>query len=181
MVYCGLVYHIPYGEITMKHKPFIHCFKTYSQYYFYDFNTNAIVRVPEDIYGYLADVEQNGYKDCANSSINDVVCSLQEQGFLSEHHWRKIEHPATKFLDTYLQSSVESLTLQVTQQCNLKCEYCPYSGSFYNRQHSNKRMSFETAKKAVDFYFSNSYDMPIARIGFYGGEPLIEFELINSY
>ncbi|MCX4328712.1 MAG: radical SAM protein, partial [Lachnospiraceae bacterium] len=72
------------------------------------------------------------------------------------------------------------LTLQVTQQCNLKCEYCPYSGGFYNRQHSNKKMSFEMAKKAIDYYILHSYDIPAAQIGFYGGEPLIEFELIKE-
>ena len=44
-------------------------------------------------------------------------------------------------LDRYLHSSVESITLQVTQQCNLKCNYCPYSGSYYNREHSNRHSS----------------------------------------
>ena len=71
------------------------------------------------------------------------------------------------------------MTLQVTQQCNLKCEYCPYSGGFYNRQHNNRKMSFEIAKKAIDFYFLHSFDIPDAQIGFYGGEPLIEFEMIR--
>ena len=80
----------------------------------------------------------------------------------------------------YLHSSVESITLQVTQQCNLKCNYCPYSGSYYNREHSNRHMSFETAKQAIDFYIAHSFDIPVAHIGFYGGEPLIEYDLIRK-
>ena len=36
-------------KIIMKEKPFIHCFRTYNCCYFYDFNTNAIVRIP-DVY-----------------------------------------------------------------------------------------------------------------------------------
>ena len=78
-----------------------------------------------------------------------VKHELKRAGFLSERHWTKIEHPATKMLDRYLHSSVESITLQVTQQCNLKCNYCPYSGSYYNREHSNRHMSFETAKQQM--------------------------------
>lgn len=164
----------------MQGKPFIHCFKTYKNYYVYDFNTNAIIRIPENVYRYLGEAEGNGYEDDLDSNVKCVLESLKAQGFLGEHHWSKIEHPATKLLERYLDSSIQSLTLQVTQQCNLKCEYCPYSGSFYNRQHNNKKMTFEIAKKAIDFYFKHSYDMPYAQIGFYGGEPLIEFELLRQ-
>lgn len=45
----------------------------------------------------------------------------------------------------------QHLMLQVTQQCNLRCEYCAYSGMYDNRVHSNKRMDFKLAKKAIDF------------------------------
>ena len=46
--------------------------------------------------------------------------------------------------------------MQVTQNCNLRCKYCVYSGSYSNRVHSNKRMSFETAKSAIDFLYAHS-------------------------
>jgi len=163
----------------MIEKPFIHCFRTYNCCYFYDFNTNAIVRIPESIYNFLYEMEK--LKPIAVSvEMEDKIDCLKRMGFLSAHRWKKIEHPATRLLNNYLESSIQSLTLQVTQQCNLKCEYCPYSGGFYNRQHSNKKMSFEMAKKAIDYYILHSYDIPAAQIGFYGGEPLIEFELIKE-
>lgn len=41
-------------------------------------------------------------------------------------------------------------------------------------------MSFETAKRAIDFYLEHSIDRSWAAIGFYGGEPLLEFELIKK-
>ena len=164
----------------MKEKPFIHCFRTYNCCYFYDFNTNAIVRIPESVYVHLQHLEKGtaNISEC-DADVNEILNRLTEQGFLSSHHWCKIEHPASRLLENYLEGSVQSLTLQVTQQCNLKCEYCPYSGGFYNRQHNNRKMSFEIAKKAIDFYFLHSFDIPDAQIGFYGGEPLIEFEMIR--
>lgn len=160
--------------------PYIHTFYTPKGYYFYDFNTNAIVRINKSVYDFLNEWEKN--KDCPNSQseCGNIIDELKRAGFLSERHWTKIEHPATKMLDRYLHSSVESITLQVTQQCNLKCNYCPYSGSYYNREHSNRHMSFETAKQAIDFYIAHSFDIPVAHIGFYGGEPLIEYDLIRK-
>ena len=165
----------------MKEKPFIHCFRTYNCCYFYDFNTNAIVRIPESVYVHLQHLEKGtaNISEC-DADVNEILNRLTEQGFLSSHHWCKIEHPASRLLENYLEGSVQSLTLQVTQQCNLKCEYCPYSGGFYNRQHNNRKMSFEIAKKAIDFYFLHSFDIPDAQIGFYGGEPLLEIELIKK-
>lgn len=168
------------GMNIMREKPFIHCFRTYNCCYFYDFNTNAIIRVPESVYVHLREVEKGVLKRDADCYVQDILDDLRSQGFLSTHHWSKIEHPATELLDNYLESSIQSLTIQITQQCNLKCEYCPYSGSFYNRQHNNRKMSFEIAKKAIDFYFLHSFDIPNAQIGFYGGEPLIEFELLKK-
>lgn len=46
--------------------------------------------------------------------------------------------------------------------------------------HSKKRMSLETAKKAVDFYYNHCKNTKSAQIGFYGGEPLLEIELIKE-
>ena len=103
----------------MKEKPFIHCFRTYNCCYFYDFNTNAIVRIPESVYVHLQHLEKGtaNISEC-DADVNEILNRLTEQGFLSSHHWCKIEHPASRLLENYLEGSVQSLTLQVTQQCN---------------------------------------------------------------
>ena len=74
------------------------------------------------------------------------------------------------------------LTLQVTQACNLRCSYCVYSdvNNDLQRAHSAKRMTLEMAKKAVDFFWEHSIDSPSVNIGFYGGEPLLEMQLIKN-
>ncbi|SFU40393.1 uncharacterized protein SAMN04487886_10201 [Clostridium sp. DSM 8431] len=72
------------------------------------------------------------------------------------------------------------MKLQLSQQCNFRCEYCPYSGGYINRSHSNKRMDLSTALKGIDFFISHSKNSKLLAIGFYGGEPLIEFDLIKK-
>ncbi len=79
------------------------------------------------------------------------------------------------------------LTLGVTEDCNLACKYCIYSDAYANtRSSSKKRMDFTTAKRALDYYVSlleegKRYN-PLRKftIGFYGGEPLLNFRMIKK-
>lgn len=82
---------------------------------------------------------------------------------------------------------LSQLTLCVTEDCNFRCKYCTFSDFYeYNRSRSNKCMDLITAKKAIDYYISlleegkryNPLRKPV--IGFYGGEPLLNFELIKD-
>lgn len=64
-------------------------------------------------------------------------------------------------------------TLCITQQCNMDCKYC-YIGK------KQARMSLAVAKKIIDFIFKTTPLEEKIDIGFFGGEPLIEFELIKT-
>jgi len=64
-----------------------------------------------------------------------------------------------------------ALYLHLTRDCNLRCRYC-YSG-----KKTSEPMSFEIGKKAVDFFLDHTDDLDIR---FFGGEPLIEFELLRD-
>ncbi len=64
-------------------------------------------------------------------------------------------------------------TLSLTQQCNLRCSYC------YIQKHSAV-MSAGVAKKIIDEIFRFSPPEEDIDIGFFGGEPLLEFELIKQ-
>ncbi len=67
-----------------------------------------------------------------------------------------------------------SPSLCVTHNCNLNCVYC-------YQKHDTARMSLETAKKAIDWIFDNvPENMSDIEIGFIGGEPLLEFDLIKK-
>jgi len=85
-------------------------------------------------------------------------------------------------------ANVRSLLLEVSEACNLRCRYCVYSGKFLDRRkHSTKLMSWNTAKESINFFFNwifknerYRYHPYLLRIGFYGGEPLLNFPVIEK-
>lgn len=158
-------------------KPFVYYFDTPKGKYIYDVNSNAILRVSSGLYEALK--TERAFKDCGAETKNEIEI-LAQAGMLSAKKWKAIEHPATGLLKENMDGSIEMLTLQVTQQCNLRCKYCPYSGSYYNRKHGSASMKADTAKKAIDFYIKHSYNKKMLNIGFYGGEPLIQYDLIKE-
>ncbi len=72
---------------------------------------------------------------------------------------------------------MKTMILQVTQRCNLRCEYCIYSGDYKNRSHTNKDMPWESARQAIDYFIAHSRDTNPIMLAFYGGEPLLNMKL----
>lgn len=92
---------------------------------------------------------------------------------------------------------VNQLILEVTKRCNLNCRYCVYSGIYeQSRLHENTDMNWEMAKTGLDFMIQHGGKDPDDHmtkrsrerkeietdftISFYGGEPLLNFELIRE-
>ena len=134
--------------------------------------------VSEESYQYLQDL----LADKAVGEEPEEIAYLKQAGYLSDHHVEKIEHPYSKYLQEMLTRDCQKITLQVTQNCNFRCRYCVYSNDNQNsqRHHSAKIMSEETAFKAIDFLAEHSVDAPRVDIGFYGGEPLLNFSLVEK-
>lgn len=73
--------------------------------------------------------------------------------------------------------SISRMVLYVTQDCNLQCRYCLTRSKGNIKKHT---MSETVARAAVDLLFEESKDTTDLTIGFYGGEPLLNFELIQA-
>ena len=173
--------------------PFIHVFASPIEKYVYDVNTNAIIKINNNVFTYLENIE---YEENLEIALEKTKAELKpeeladtleyfemakEKGLFSSKRARKIEHPNLNIYDDLSNSYMHQLILQITQNCNLRCEYCPYSGIKYNdRTHNNRSMSEATGKKAIDFFLERTIDSPSVDLGFYGGEPLLEFELIQK-
>lgn len=69
---------------------------------------------------------------------------------------------------------ISKVELFLTEDCNLRCDYCFVATKKYWR-----RMSWEVAQKSVDFLIEQSRDVPEVAITFFGGEPLLEFPLLR--
>lgn len=170
--------------MTVVEKPFIHALRTPLCNYIYDVNTNMFVSVDESTYQYLRKAEQQGgiLPAITDEQIEKNLEALREQGFLSAKRPQIIQHSYTDLETYHLNENIEQMALQVTQQCNFRCSYCTYRASDFEfqRDHSAKRMTVETALSAVDFFAERCGNQQHITIGFYGGEPLLEFPLIQS-
>jgi uncharacterized protein len=71
--------------------------------------------------------------------------------------------------------ALQDLTLTLTEGCNLQCRYC-WQGSVK----SNRSMSETTARQVVDFLLRQSSPNKGLKLRFYGGEPLLKFDLIKA-
>jgi len=65
------------------------------------------------------------------------------------------------------------MKLSITTDCVLRCDYC-----FVDKSQKPSFMSFETAKKSIEFFLNSKGREKILKI--YGGEPLLNFELVKK-
>jgi len=160
----------------MNKRPFVHLLKSPLGWYYFDVNKNEIVKITENIYHAIKN------NICIDQGTQDDINYLESRGYLSENRVKEIEHTLTAYASYYLEHNVERITLQLTQNCNLRCAYCVYSEFKYdsNRSHTNKRMTFQTAKSCIDFLLEHSRDAELVYVSFYGGEPLLEFALLKK-
>ena len=73
---------------------------------------------------------------------------------------------------------IKALCLHVAHSCNLNCEYCFASQGKY--QGERALMSFETGKRALDFLIENSGTRRNLEVDFFGGEPLMNWQVVKD-
>ncbi|MDR0918589.1 MAG: radical SAM protein, partial [Oscillospiraceae bacterium] len=107
--------------------------------------------------------------------VNSVYLHLGElykQGLLfsnDEETKQTFTHP--------LVSPIKSMCLNVAQICNMRCKYCFAGDGEYNNA---GLMSSEVAFSAIDFLVENSGDRENLEVDFFGGEPLLNFDVIKD-
>lgn len=169
-----------YMEIVVEHMKSnypMKGFRTAMGSYIYSASTNQIARVDERMFKHIEEVNSFGGKPKINPQIssllkdNDIILVNEPLKFAIDQPCLATEKVPMKYL-----------RLEVTRACNLKCDYCYFSGIYpmYHKR-ENVFMKSEIAKKAVDLLFSNANDKADRLvISFYGGEPLLEFPLIRD-
>ena len=73
---------------------------------------------------------------------------------------------------------VKALCLHIAHDCNLACKYCfAEEGEYHGKR---ELMSFEVGRKALDFLVANSGTRTNLEVDFFGGEPLMNFEVVKQ-
>ena len=162
----------------------IHKFKLHDTCIVADVNSGAVHLVDDTVYEIL-----DHYKKLNKASIVDMlslkhgrervdaayeeICALENEGQLFS------EDP----LEGYIFASdtkpvIKALCLHVAHDCNLRCKYCfAATGDFGVKR---TLMSTETGKKAIDFIINASGNRRNIEIDFFGGEPLMNFDVVKE-
>lgn len=73
---------------------------------------------------------------------------------------------------------VKALCLHIAHDCNLACQYCfAEEGEYHGKR---ELMSYEVGKKALDFLVANSGNRRNLEVDFFGGEPLMNFQVVKD-
>ncbi len=121
---------------------------------------------------------QESHPDIAKSDIEECyaqVVSLKESGKLFAPDTFE---PIAGKLKEKTSGVVKALCLHIAHTCNLNCSYCFASQGKYHGDRAV--MSFEVGKAALDFRVANSGTRRNLEVDFFGGEPLMNFEVVKE-
>ena len=134
-----------------------------------DKTEDEIVSAILEKYPDTEDVTREDILDC----ISDVKSLVEAGKLYSEDKYE----PLAK---VYKNNSkvVKALCLHVAHTCNLNCSYCFASQGKYHGDRA--LMSFEVGKAAFDFLIKNSGERRNLEVDFFGGEPMMNFEVVKQ-
>lgn len=83
-----------------------------------------------------------------------------------------------QFAGLMTKAPVKSMCINISHDCNLRCEYCFAAKGDFGQ--GRCLMPLETAKKAIDFIIANSGTRRNLEVDFFGGEPLMNFDVVRQ-
>ncbi len=153
-----------------------------------DVNSGGVHIVDELTYDLLDNVQPPFENKCPERVIEKLMRFYSEEEIIScyneviELYGDEIlfsNDDYEKFAKYSVVSPVKAMCLLVEQDCNLRCEYCFAGTGDYGTGH-RMHMDFETGKKALDFLLENSGDRQNLELDFFGGEPLMNFDVVKQ-
>ena len=165
----------------------IHKFKLAGMNILLDVNIGGVHIIDDMTYDLLDNVEPPFEKKCPEAVMNKLsriypADELEEcYSELAELYNDKIlfsEDDYEKYALTSVASPIKSMCLHVSHDCNLRCEYCfAATGDFGG---GRMLMDLETGKKAIDFLLKMSANRQNLELDFFGGEPLMNYEVMKQ-
>ncbi len=128
---------------------------------------NAVVSSMAEKY---ADISKQDIEECY-----EQVASLKESGKLFAP---ETFEPMAGHLKQKTAGVIKALCMHIAHTCNLNCSYCFASQGKYHGERA--LMSFEVGKRALDFLIENSGTRRNLEVDFFGGEPLMNFDVVKQ-
>ena len=170
----------------------VHCYKLGGLNIVLDTYSGSVHVVDDIAYDIIGMYEQKSteeivaeirsrYPDCAEATEEEIrqVCAdvetLKQQGQLFTPDTYASKATALKEKSAGV---VKALCLHVAHSCNLNCSYCFASQGKYHGDRA--LMSFEVGKQALDFLVAHSGTRHNLEVDFFGGEPLMNFDVVKQ-
>lgn len=120
---------------------------------------------------------QSRYPDATKEDLEDTFSDIQELTDAGKLFTQDVYEKAAGYLKQQ-STVVKAMCLLVAHTCNLNCSYCFASqGKFKGGE---GLMTFETAKRAIDYLVENSGKRHNLEVDFFGGEPLVNFDVCKK-
>ena len=154
----------------------------------YDVQTGYLIEAPDEVATILEIATEN------HSGIEEIIPDITElfcnRGFDTTVISNSISLSLNLVADgiigrssasnEHLDMNYNTLALLTSPHCQLNCNYCYANSGNFGITEYTESMTFDTAKKAVDFYFNLLGNKEEYNILFFGGEPLLDFCLIRK-
>ncbi len=124
----------------------------------------------------LAELSEK-YQDFERSELSECYDQLLELKNAGKLFTKDTFEPIAGDLKAKMAGVVKALCLHVAHTCNLNCSYCFASQGKYHGERA--LMSYEVGKQALDFLVSHSGTRRNLEVDFFGGEPLMNFDVVK--
>ena len=165
----------------------IHKFKAKDFNILLDVNSGGVHLIDDITYDLLDEVKAPFERECPQEVIKkfdgrydaeEVKEAYGEIYTLYEEKMLYSEDVYEQYAETSIVSPIKSMCLHIAHDCNLRCKYCFASTGDFGT--GRKLMPFETGKAAIDFLLEKSVGRENLDVDFFGGEPLMNFEVVKE-
>ena len=121
---------------------------------------------------------QNIFKELPNFQQREIEETYEEIYELYKAGQLFSEDDYEQFRDMMVSSPIKAMCLHIAHDCNLRCKYCFASTGDFGA--GRRLMPLEVGKKAIDFLIANSGERHNLELDFFGGEPLMNFDVVKE-
>jgi len=158
-----------FGYKTVVEIILVHSFTVNGDWFIFDSESGALLEVEENVVKVL-NGHRDGIPEDEAREISAELEALQKEGVLFAQ-----PNPAQTVVKS---REIKSVCLHVSHDCNLRCKYCFAGEGAYHGE--REQMSLETGKQAIDFLIAHSGKRHNLELDFFGGEPLMNFEVVKG-
>lgn len=164
----------------------IHQYKNNGYNIVLDVNSGSVHVVDDLVYDVIAKLDQGATEEETTAALKAVYPEKEIAEAMEE--CRELKDAGVLFTEDVYEKAiidykarktvVKALCLHIAHDCNLACKYCfAEEGEYHGRR---ALMSFEVGKKALDFLIANSGQRRNLEVDFFGGEPLMNWQVVKD-